>query len=153
MLPIAATDRLELRVLQLEDALPLAPLLADPIPWINAKIAQQRERGYSPWAVTYRASTGVVGFCGLFVRPGRGITLGYAIIPNERGNGLATEAAAAALAWAEARNLDVHASIRPPNPASERVLAKIGMQLCERQYDADGERLVYRRAPDSRPIP
>lgn len=121
----------------------LGALIAEPVEWIDRKISQQADLGYSPWAVTRRAGSDVVGFCGLFFRPGRGITLGYAIVPSERGKGLATEAAGAVLAWAEERGLDVQASIRPPNPASERVLIKLGMRLHERQYDEDGERHVY----------
>lgn len=144
---IATTERLRLRVLRPGDANELGELVADPADWVERKICQQAELGFSPWAVTRRVGSDLVGFCGLFVRPGRGITLGYAIAPGERGKGFATEAAGAVLAWADEHGHDVHASIRPPNPASERVLLKLGMRLHERRYDEDGERHAY-QLPD-----
>jgi RimJ/RimL family protein N-acetyltransferase len=70
---------------------------------------------------------------------------GYAILPQYRGRGLATEAAAAVLDWAERHEVDVYASVRPPNPASVRVLAKIGMRLVDSYVDEDGQRDIYRR--------
>lgn len=145
MLPLPTTGRLELRVLRGEDAGPLAALVDNPREWVKNKTEQQAELGLGPWAVVERDSRKLVGFCGFFVCEAYGITLGYGILPDARGRGLATEAADAVLTWAEQHNLDVHASIRPPNPASERVLQKIGMQFVERQQDQHGERLVFRR--------
>jgi [ribosomal protein S5]-alanine N-acetyltransferase len=75
----------------------------------------------------------------------KGTTIGYAIVPEFRGQGLATEAAAAVLEWAERHHIDVYASIRPPNPASARVLGKIGMRLVDSYCDEDGPREIYRR--------
>ena len=60
---------------------------------------------------------------------------------------VAAEAAGALLAWAEQRHLGVYASVRPPNPASERVLRKIGLRLTASYTDEDGVRNVYRRRP------
>ena len=74
-----------------------------------------------------------------------GWSLGYAITAAQRGQGLAAEAAGALLTWAEQRRLRVYASIRPPNPASDRVLQKIGMRLTASYTDEDGVRNVYRR--------
>jgi RimJ/RimL family protein N-acetyltransferase len=71
--------------------------------------------------------------------------MGYGIVPEYRGRGLATEAAAAVLDWAERHGVDVYASIRPPNPASVRVLEKIGMRLVDSYRDEDGQRDIYRR--------
>ncbi|GAA5025104.1 GNAT family N-acetyltransferase [Actinopolymorpha pittospori] len=85
-----------------------------------------------------------------FWREAKGITLGYAIVASARGRGYATEAAGAVLGWAESRQIPVYASVRPPNPASERVLRKIGMELDDHYWDEDGERLVYRRSPNPR---
>ena len=44
-----------------------------------------------------------------------------------------------------AATVDVYASIRPPNPASARVLEKIGMRLVDSYCDEDGPRDIYRR--------
>ena len=75
------------------------------------------------------------------------VILGDAITAGQRGQGFAAEAAGALLAWAEQRHPGVYASIRPPNPASERVLRKIGMRLTASYTDEDGVRNVYRRRP------
>jgi [ribosomal protein S5]-alanine N-acetyltransferase len=71
--------------------------------------------------------------------------MGYAVVPEYRGRGLATEAAAAVLDWADRRDVDFYSSVRPPNPASVRVLGKIGMRLVESYWDEDGQRDIYRR--------
>ncbi len=135
------TDRFVLRTLQVEDA----ETLGVAVEWIQAKRAQQERLGYSPWAVISRTDGRLVGFCGLFAREVQGITLGYAILPNDQGRGCATESAGAVLDWAEGRGIPVYASIRPPNPASVRVLERIGMQLADRGRDASGERWIFRR--------
>jgi [ribosomal protein S5]-alanine N-acetyltransferase len=95
--------------------------------------------------VVLRDGDAVVGFCGFFVRPVKGTTMGYGILPRYRGRGLATEAAGAVLDWAGRHDIEVYASIRPPNPASVRVLTKIGMRLADSYVDEDGERDIYRR--------
>ncbi|MGW5361191.1 GNAT family N-acetyltransferase [Actinopolymorpha pittospori] len=143
---VVRTERLALRILDTEDA----AVLAVPAEWVRRKIVQQERLGFSPWAVTDRSSGEVYGFCGLFWRAAKGITLGYAIVASARGRGYATEAAGAVLGWAEDRQIPVYASVRPPNPASERVLRKIGMELDDHYWDEDGERLVYRRSPNPR---
>jgi ribosomal-protein-alanine N-acetyltransferase len=87
----------------------------------------------------------VVGFCGFFVRPVKGTTIGYGLVPDYRGRPIATEAAAAVLDWAERHDIDACASIRPPNPASVRVLEKIGLRLVGSYRDEDGQRDIYQR--------
>ncbi len=138
------TERLRLRLLRAEDAAPLSEITAPP-GWVEAVAARPGDRTLTPWAITMRDSGAVVGFCGFFVRPVKGITMGYAILPGHRGQGLATEAAAAVLDWAEQHGIDVYASIRHPNPASARVLSKIGMRLVDSYVDEDGQRDIYRR--------
>ena len=113
--------------------------------WVEALAARTGDRALSPWAIVLRDGGAVVGFCGSFVRPVKGTTMGYAIVPDYRGHGFATEAAAAVLHWAERHDVDVYASIRPPNPASVRVLEKIGMRLVDWYYDEDGQRDIYWR--------
>ena len=71
--------------------------------------------------------------------------MGYAILPEYRGRSLAIEAATVVLNWAEQHNIDIYASVRLPNPASVRVLAKIGMRLVDSYVDKDGQRDIYRR--------
>ena len=92
-----------------------------------------------------RGSGAVVGFCGFFARLVKGTTLGYGIVPEHWGRGLATEAAGAVWDWAERHDVDAYSSVRPPNPAPGRVREKIGMRLVDSYHDEDGQRDVYRR--------
>jgi pimeloyl-ACP methyl ester carboxylesterase len=137
---LAVTPRLGLRRLRASDAAAL-PDIAEPA-WFAP---QAGGATLSPWAIVRHDCGAVAGYCGLLLRPAKGITLGYAITAGQRGQGFAAEAADALLAWAERRGLGVYASIRPPNPASERVLQKIGMRLTASYTDGDGVRNVYRR--------
>jgi hypothetical protein len=139
---LAVTPRLRLRRLRASDAAALADI-AEPA-WFGP---QAGGATLSPWAIVRRDSGAVAGYCGLLLRPAKGLTLGYAITAGQRGQGFAAEAAGALLAWAEQRHLGVYASIRPPNPASEWVLRKIGMRLTASYTDEDGVRNVYRRRP------
>lgn len=140
---MACTDRLCLRLLRADDAVPLREIVADG--WLEALAARSGDRTFTPWAIVLRDTGVVVGFCGFLVRPVKGTTMGYAIVPGYRGRGFATEAAAVVLDWAERHEVDVYASIRPPNPASVRVLEKIGMRLVDSYVDEDGQRDIYRR--------
>jgi RimJ/RimL family protein N-acetyltransferase len=141
---MASTDRLRLRLPRAEDAVPLRAVTS-PSAWDEAVTARGRGRTLTPWAMVLREGGAVVGFCGFFVRPVKGTTMGYAVVPEYRGRGLATEAAAAVLDWADRRDVDFYSSVRPPNPASVRVLGKIGMRLVESYWDEDGQRDIYRR--------
>jgi RimJ/RimL family protein N-acetyltransferase len=140
---MACTDRLRLRLLQAADAAALLEVTGPGL--VDAAVAQAGDRTLTPWAIVLRAEGTVAGFCGFFVRPVKGTTMGYGIVPRYRGRGLATEAAGAVLAWAERHDVDVYSSVRPPNPASVRVLEKIGMRLVDSYHDEDGQRDVYRR--------
>jgi RimJ/RimL family protein N-acetyltransferase len=112
---------------------------------IAASVAKPWDRALAPWAIVLRDGGAVAGFCGFFVRPVKGTTMGYGILPEYRGRGLATEAAAAAVDWAGRNGVDFYSSVRPPNPASVRVLEKIGMRLVDSYVDEDGQRDIYRR--------
>ena len=72
----------------------------------------------------------MAGFCGL-VHPRRQVEaeLKYAFLPSAWGRGLATEAAAALLAYARAGLglPSVMATVDPEHVASQRVLVKAGM--------------------------
>ena len=74
-----------------------------------------------------RTLIGDVGFHGPPDSAGR-LEIGYALAPDWRGRGYATEAAGRLCAWAEAHE-GVHgltARARPENEASARVLARLG---------------------------
>jgi RimJ/RimL family protein N-acetyltransferase len=140
---MACTDRLGLRLLRSADAEPLREVDSPP-GWVESVAARPGDRSLTPWAIVLREGGVIVGYCGFFVRPVKGTTMGYAILPEYRGRGYATEAAAAVLDWAGRHQIDVYASVRPPNPASVRVLEKIGMRLDDSYVDEDGPREIYR---------
>jgi RimJ/RimL family protein N-acetyltransferase len=139
---MACTSRLRLRLLRAEDAVVLRAVEPG---LVEAVVRNVEVRVLTPWAIVLRDGSVVAGFCGFFVRPVKGITMGYGIVPEYRGRGLATEAAGAVLEWADRNDVDVYSSIRPPNPASVRVLEKIGMRLVDSYVDEDGQRDIYRR--------
>jgi RimJ/RimL family protein N-acetyltransferase len=140
---IAHTDRIYLRLLRTEDAVPLRVVTSPGL--VEAVAAQPGDRTLTPWAIVLLDDNRVVGFCGFFVRPVKGTTMGYAIVPEFRGRGLAAEAATAVRDWADHHDVDFYSSVRPPNPASVRVLEKIGMRLVDSYWDDDGQRDIYRR--------
>ena len=150
---IAQTERLVLRELTEADAPFVLRLVTDP-DWLrhigdrgvhtlddarayicNGPQAMIRDHGFGLWLV--EAGGVPVGLCGLLRRDGLdGVDLGYALLPEHRGAGIATEATRAVLAYARdtlglAR---VAAYVSPSNDASVRVLTGLGFV---REGDAD----------------
>lgn len=84
-----------------------------------------------------------VGGVGFYVWEGNTADLLFAFKREHWGNGLATELAIAALATAFRRpEIEViHATVKPTNPASIRVLEKSGMR--RQCYLADADRLLF----------
>lgn len=68
--------------------------------------------------------------------------LSYALTPTARGQGFATEAAEAAIAWAFGANdvCNIRAVVRPANTASIAVLRRLGMTL---HPDSDAANSVF----------
>ncbi len=89
------------------------------------------EHGFGLWAVTDRASGGLIGFCGFWPlgEDGRGGELLYGISTARWGEGLATEAAEAMIRHGfEEIGLDrIVAGADTRNTASLRVMEKAGM--------------------------
>ena len=110
--------------------------------WLRDCLAGYTRRGYGPWAVVAKTSDAIIGYCGLFYFPdvnGRSeIEIGYRLARVWWGRGYATEAAYAVLQFAfDAIELNrVYANHFADNPASGRVLEKIGMakEGCQRQH-------------------
>lgn len=146
--PTLETERLVLRSFRMADV-PAVQLLANdadvarntlniPHPytdqdaedWIASHPEQLQRREAVTYAVTTRVE-GVVGAVGLILDLEHArAELGYWIGAPYWGHGYATEAAAAVVAWGF-RSLElnrIHASHFPRNPASGRVLRKLGMR-------------------------
>jgi RimJ/RimL family protein N-acetyltransferase len=104
------------------------------------------ENGFGMWSVRARAGNAFMGIAGLMRRPdGRGIALRFALWPQARGVGLASEAAGAALRYAHeiAGLRQVIAIAREDNLASRMVIGAIGMTEMDR-FNQDGAlRLIY----------
>jgi RimJ/RimL family protein N-acetyltransferase len=114
-----------------------------------ADYAEHQERhGFSFWAVVERASGEVIGDAGLYLLEGRGpqVEVGYTLGRRWWGRGYATEAAAACLAAAfgELGLEEVVAVADAANPASLRVLEKIGMVRSGSRTSHGHEQALFR---------
>ncbi len=100
------------------------------------------------WCATFliRDSTDrVVGGCGFKDAPtDQRVEIGYAVAPDHRKRGIATEALSAMLDMARASHevTTVIARIDPDNIASVRVVQKLGFTSVGLVHDEDGDRLV-----------
>ncbi|MBO9522726.1 MAG: GNAT family N-acetyltransferase [Nocardioidaceae bacterium] len=98
----------------------------------------------------------VVGSIGFFGPPepaGDGVEeveVGYGLVDEARGRGVATEALRGLLALTDAAGVRVRASVEPENAASIRVLAKCGFTIL-RGSDDEGN-LVMARPLTARPV-
>jgi RimJ/RimL family protein N-acetyltransferase len=91
--------------------------------------------GFGMWTVRARAGGRFLGLTGLMQREdGRGIALRFALWPDARGIGLASEAAGAALTYghAAAGLARIIGVAREQNFASRMVLGAVGMTEAER---------------------
>jgi RimJ/RimL family protein N-acetyltransferase len=159
------TDRLILRKFQREDLQALAPILADPKVMnfsptgvnsveqvqerIEGFIACYKEFGFGKWAVVLRESGQLLGYCGIAVDQIDGKDekeLGYRLDSRYWGQGLATEAASAAIKCGFERfNLPYVLGIAErENVASVRVLEKVGMQYQKTTIFHEVEMDLYR---------
>jgi RimJ/RimL family protein N-acetyltransferase len=151
------TERLILRPFTLDDAEAWLPLVSDPgiIRYTGDQPAQSvdeaREilrtrplRDYAVYgvgrlAVVEKASRRLVGFCGFkYVIELGEIDIGYRFLPDCWGKGYATESGAALMADGR-RAHDIRrvvGTVHPDNPASGRVLEKLGLRF-ERVLDPD----------------
>jgi len=99
------------------------------------------------WTVVEKASGRVVGNCGLLEKTVDGqaeVELAYVLARSAWGHGYATEAAAAVCRYAfETLSLRRLVSlVDPPNAASLRVAARLGMRLKGETVRPDGRRLL-----------
>lgn len=146
---ILTTSRLTLRELGEDDAEFVVRLLNDPdfLRFIGDRavrtlddaraylrsgpIASYRQHGFGLFLVE-DAEAQPIGFCGLLRRTELpDVDLGFAFLPEHRGNGYALEAAAATLAFGfeELHLPRIAAIVAPDNARSVRLLGKLGMRL------------------------
>jgi [ribosomal protein S5]-alanine N-acetyltransferase len=157
--PVLETERLILRRLTPDDAEFVLRLLTDPaflrfigdrgvrtVDDARAYIergpgASYARHGFGVYAATLRDGT-PVGNCGLLKRDALDdVDLGYSLLPEFRGRGYATEAAAALVEHAR-RDFGMRrlaAIVDPENVPSVRVLRAVGMTFERRIRLAEGE--------------
>ena len=158
------TERLVLRAYREEDRNAFAALTGDPrvgywvanvldraqsdamMDRLNAHIGAH---GYGLWGVARKTDDKIIGLCGLDpIAPGDlpvgpGIEMAWRMIPEVWRQGLASEAAAAALSWG-LTNLEapeILAFTADTNLASQGVMGRIGMQA-DPARDFDHPRLA-----------
>lgn len=111
------------------------------ITWLDVTADNYCKRGYGMSALVLRESGEIVGFCGL-VHPGGQpeAEIKYALKRAYWGRGIATEAAAAMLAYGRQRHglSYIMATTAPDNVASHRVLVKAGMIRGQLELNEDG---------------
>jgi RimJ/RimL family protein N-acetyltransferase len=139
------TERLRFRAVTMDDVDEFLALHEDPlvarfmgtydrdgmVKWMQNGLDEWTERGHGRVAILDRDSGRFVGRTGLKYWPPFGETeVGWALRPEARGKGIATEAGAAALRWGfEQFDLPyITAMIQPENTASARVAERLGMR-------------------------
>lgn len=145
MTPVLLTSRLLLRPFEHEDAPALARLLNDPavalgvcsapLPFTqlhaSARILMIRAREMAGKDYVWAVEDGegdLIGNLGLSANADGTCRLGYAYARGSWGKGYATEALQAVLDWAGRYlgNTQIYADVFHDNPASARVLSKLG---------------------------
>lgn len=122
----------------------------------NGPIASYRSHGFGFWAVVEKQTGSVIGMCGLIKRDNLPEPdLGYALLPEYSGQGLAFEACQASLA-AASRDFALTgllAIVNPGNTPSRRLLEKLGFghQQMRAMRPDEPELCVYRIALQERP--
>jgi RimJ/RimL family protein N-acetyltransferase len=167
--PTLHTERLTLRPLSLDDWEAYAAAWADPrmTEFIGGQPRARTESwgkflqgiglwpllGYGYWSFIDRASGTFLGNGGL-ARFERGLPelegypeAGWAFVPDAWGRGLATEAMAAILGWADEAlgRPEIRCIIDPGNAASKCVAAKLGFEAMGEVDFPPGKTGVYRR--------
>lgn len=162
---ICESDRLIVRRLSLEDVPALTEILSDPevmkhsirgvcdeaatrqfVEWCLACYASH---GVGPWALIDRASSELVGFCGVgpeLVGDVEEINLGYRLARRFWNQGLATEAVRAVLSYVFSNRLfdSVVVIIEPEHVASLKVAEKAGFSRFDVVEFHDRSVRVYR---------
>jgi RimJ/RimL family protein N-acetyltransferase len=124
--------------------------------WVEDTLRCYARDGFGLWAVTFTGSDEAIGDCGLVrhaVDGSRKIDIGWHLLREHWGQGLATEAAQASRDYAFVQRgvQRLVAQIHPEHAASRRVAEKIGMTLHKEYQHWRGLRLLYVLERGARP--
>ncbi len=146
---VLETDRLQLRMLSLDDAEFILRLLNEPsfiqnigdrgvrtiddacAYILKGPIASYEKFGFGLWIVETKSAGLPVGICGLLKRDVlEDVDIGYALLPEFWSQGYAFESASAVMAYARERlgSKRVLAVVSPDNQSSIRLLKKMGFR-------------------------
>lgn len=150
MTPIVETERLILRNLTFDDA-PFILHLVNTPSWIqyigdrgvrnledarnylkNGPLKSYELNGFGLYLIVLKTAGTPIGMCGLIKRPSlKDVDIGFALLPEYTGKGLAFEAASATMEFAK-NNLQLSRIVAitdPENERSQKLLLKIGLQF------------------------
>jgi RimJ/RimL family protein N-acetyltransferase len=117
---------------------------------LSADLHHWEEHGFGLWAAVDPAGGSLIGRVGArwtAVEGEPAVELAWTILPERHGEGLAGEAAAAAVGLAREREVgELVAMTLPRNRPSRRVAEKLGMRLDREIVHADLPHVLYRRA-------
>jgi RimJ/RimL family protein N-acetyltransferase len=163
---IAETSRLLLREFTSNDVGALAEILSDPAvmefstngpcteddtrEFIHWCLESYREHGFGQWGIVDSSSGAIIGFCGLSQVDLNGvqeIEIGYRLARIVWGQGLASEAVAAALAYgfSQCHIGSIVAIIAARHIASARVAEKVGLKIDTYTKYRDWNVRIYRK--------
>jgi RimJ/RimL family protein N-acetyltransferase len=146
---VLETDRLQLRMLSLDDAEFILRLLNEPsfiqnigdrgvrtiddarAYILKGPIASYEKFGFGLWIVETKSTGLPVGICGLLKRDVlEDVDIGYALLPEFWSQGYAFESASGVMAYAREKlgSKRVLAVVNPDNQSSIRLLDKLGFQ-------------------------
>ncbi len=161
---VITTEHLRLRPLTMEDVEPLLAILGDaetmrwyPSPfdrvrvvdWIAGNLGSYERNGFGLLAVEDRETGEFLGDCGPTIQEVEGephVELGWHVLKDRWGQGIAAEGGAACRDWCWS-NLDIDhliSLIRPENRQSWRVAEKLGMTVWRETTRAGLRHFVYR---------
>ena len=166
---ILETDRLILRHLTIEDAEFVLKLLNEPsfLSFIGDKgvrtlddarnyilkgpVESYQRFGFGLYLTELKENGIPIGICGLLKRESlKDVDIGYAFLPQFWGQGYASEAAAAVMAFGKsALGLNrIVAVTSPDNHSSIKVLEKLGLKFAQMVRLSEGEPEIKLFAPD-----
>jgi RimJ/RimL family protein N-acetyltransferase len=162
------TERLFLRQWVPDDWKRFRPLGTDPRvleylntePWSDERIQNfiyrgikvAQDRGWILWPVIHREDAALIGFCGFSDGFPPDVEIGWRLLPEYWGRGLATEAARAVMQYGfDTFHFDRVISVaHPDNRRSLRVMEKLGMTFEKRFLHKGAEVVCYAKANPSR---
>jgi RimJ/RimL family protein N-acetyltransferase len=154
------TERLIMRPVRVEDVDDLVAMHADPVTrrvfgewtrdqvedWAERSVSEWEERGHGKLSILDRESGAFLGRSGLRFWPEFDETeVGWVLMPEARGRGVATEAGRACVDWGfrDLALLYVTAMIAPDNDASIAVARRLGMTPLREDVLHDVPIVVY----------